>query len=68
MKKLGDEDPLWVEKYNSAQPNKLIYKPKRPNFVELTSDHFNGLSGDTATLYEVAKFIEKLYDKWTKGS
>jgi hypothetical protein len=28
-------------------------KGLRPNFVQLVSDHFNGSSGDKATLYDV---------------
>jgi hypothetical protein len=38
-------------------------KESKPNFVEITSEHFNGGSGDTVTLYEVSKFIEKLYNE-----
>jgi|SRR5688572_16844721 len=37
---------------------------KKPNFVELVSDHFNGGSADTATLYDVEKFIRKCYEDW----
>jgi len=32
-------------------------------FVKLVGDHFNGGSADTVTLYDVAKFLEKVWPK-----
>lgn len=67
MKKIIDGIPQWVEQYNSEQPRIATLKRNpRPNFATLTSEYFNGGSGDTATLYDVSKFIEKLYDEWVK--
>lgn len=37
-------------------------KNQRPNFVELVSEKFNGGSGDTASLYEVVKFVTEVHD------
>jgi hypothetical protein len=65
MKKIIDGRVEWVEEYNrQGQSIGKTFPRIRPNFVELTSEHFNGGSGDTAKLYDVAKFIESLYDKW----
>lgn len=66
MKKIIDGTPKWVDDYNTNEPKKIGNRKHRPNFVNLTAEHFNGSSGDTVTLYEVAKFIEKLYNEWTQ--
>lgn len=67
MKKIIDGKLEWVEEYNrQGEVIAKTFPRKRPNFAALTSDHFNGSSGDTATLYDVSKFIEKLYDEWVK--
>jgi hypothetical protein len=41
------EDPAWVKDYNSL--------------VDLVSNHFNGGGGDTATLYEIEKFLRAYF-------
>lgn len=70
MTGITKSNPEWVTNYNSeaAKNNntKLQATRSKPNFAALTSDYFNGGSGDTATLYDVSKFIAKLYDDWVK--
>lgn len=37
-----------------------------PNFVQLTSDRFNGGAADTAELHAVSEFIRELYVEWSR--